>query len=123
MDIENFRAESSGKRRSRLYQKPPRHKQGELFLRGPIPWNWLSIAMDLPPTAVRVGLALWFLAGCKKSGEISPTWRTWRKCGVHRNSAYRGLEYLERAGLVSVKRHRGRCPIVTLQPAPIQEDA
>jgi hypothetical protein len=31
------------------------------FLRGPIPWNWLSIAMDLPPTAVRVGLALWFL--------------------------------------------------------------
>jgi hypothetical protein len=64
--------------------------------------------------ALRVGLALWYLAGCAKSREVKPTWATWRLFGLHRVSAHRGLERLERAKLVRVNRHRGRCPIVTI---------
>ena len=121
MDIENFRAEPGIDKQTATCKKPPRHKNGEPFLRGPIPCNWLVAAMRLPSSALSVGLVLWFLAGCKKSRKISPTGQMWRKFGVHRNSAYRGLEHLERAGLVSVSRHSGRCPIVTIQPAPTQE--
>lgn len=64
--------------------------------------------------AVRVGLALWYLAGCHKSREVTPTWHVWRQFGIPREVAHRGLERLELAGLVRVDRHRGRCPIVTL---------
>jgi hypothetical protein len=42
--------------------------------------------------------------------------------GVGRFAAYRGLAALERAKLVHVERHRGRCPLVTIraldQPDP-----
>ena len=41
-----------------------------------------------------------------------------RELGVTRYAAYRSLKCLEKAGLISVVRRVGRCPIVTLLDAP-----
>lgn len=58
---------------------------------------------------------MWYLAGLKKSRTVSPTWDVWRRFGLPPDAGRRGLAALERAGLVTVDRHVGRCPVVTIQ--------
>jgi hypothetical protein len=99
--------------------RPPRPRAGEWFLRGPIPWGWVTQAARLPGRTLHVGLAVWFWAGIQKRAtihfSIAPLSA---ELGVSRTTAYRALVHLERAGLVSVERHRGRKPNVTLLEAP-----
>lgn len=104
---------------SRLHLVPknnklPRHKQGEKFLKGPIPYIWLTKAGILPGKALHVAIALWFQAGIigKPTVKLSP--KIMQELGVERRTGYRALKSLENAGLVSVERHVGRTPIVTL---------
>ena len=99
---------SSG-RRNRA-QRPTRAH--ELFLKGPIPWPWLSAAARLPGRAVAMGIRL--LAGMKRTSRIvlSVSWLA--ELGLSRHAAYRALKTLEGRGLVSVDRHRGRKPLVTV---------
>lgn len=100
-------------------QKAPRHRLGEKFLLGPIPWDWLSVAAGLPGRALHVGIALWFLSGIKgRVATVALSNTVLCDLGVNRHAAYRGLAALEAAGLVSVERHRGRNSIVTILPAP-----
>lgn len=94
--------------------KPPRHRQGEKFLKGPIPWTWLERAFRLPGKALHVGLLLWREAGCRNS-------RTVRLClagelpgGLNKQSARRGLRQLVGADLVTVRPRPGRGLEVTL---------
>jgi DNA-binding MarR family transcriptional regulator len=47
-------------------------------------------------------------------GEVKATGTLWEKLGIHRKSAYRGLSALEAAGLITIVRHAGRAPIVTI---------
>jgi len=95
-------------------QKPPRHKAGEKFLRGPIPWKWLAQAARLPGKAFQVAIAVWFLAGIKDRRTVALSGSALRGMEVDRFATYRGLRALERAGLVSVSRHVGRSPMVTI---------
>jgi hypothetical protein len=94
----------------------PRHKAGEAFLRGPVPLAWIRKGAQLRGKALAVGLALWFKAGMTGDKEITAGKALWERVGIGRKSAYRGLNALERAGLVLVVRHRGRCPRVTIRP-------
>ena len=94
--------------------KPPRHKGGELFIKGPVPLVWLGQASSLSCGALRVGLVLWFEAGCRRSRTVTMGPALLAKLGIPRNTGQRGLAALESAGLVSVERHRGRCPVVTI---------
>ncbi len=103
-----------GSRANPLSQKPPRHKAGEKFLKGPIPWNWVSLAARLPGRATQVGMVLWFLAGIKHRRTVALSGSSLRHLGVDRYAGYRGLKALEMAGLVSVSRHAGRNPMVTI---------
>lgn len=103
-------------------KKPPRHKQNELFIKGPIPVNWFKTAMQKSTAAVRVGVVLWFLAGITTSREVKPTWQHYRLFGFSEQVAYRGLKDLESAGLITVKRHRGRCPVVTVLKAQVTRE-
>jgi hypothetical protein len=96
----------------------PRHKPGGRFLKGPIPWDWLSVAARLPGKALHVATALWFAAGIKNTRVVALSGKVLRDMGVQRNAGYRGLDALEGAGLVSVDRHSGRCPLVTMHDAP-----
>jgi hypothetical protein len=59
-------------------------------------------------------MALWFQAGIKKRREIRLGLAHLSDFGLDRFAASRGLTALERAGLVSVIRHPGRQPIVTI---------
>jgi hypothetical protein len=95
--------------------RAPRHKPGQNFVKGPIPLDWLSVAAKQSGKALHVAVGLWFRAGIRKSNQMRfpMSWLD-RVFGVNRTSAYRGLAALEKAGLVSVVRHRGRASIVTL---------
>jgi hypothetical protein len=112
---EKFRFDSppSGEKHP-LSGKLPRHKLGEKFLKGPIPLLWLEGAARLPGKALHVALQLWFWAGIKRSRVIKLPSSNLLKFGVNRHAGYRGLNALERAGLVSVIRKCGRKPVVTL---------
>ena len=104
---------TSGKRPA-ANTNPPRHRAGEKFLKGPIPWNWLAAAARQPGKALHVAIVLWFFAGVKKTGTVALSGAALRGFGVNRHAGYRGLAVLERAGLVSVARHPGRMPVVTI---------
>ena len=103
-----------GSRATPPSKKPPRQKAGEKFLRGPIPWNWLAQAARLPGKASQVAITVWFLAGIKDRRTVALSGSVLEDLGVDRFAKYRGLEALEKAGLVSVSRHPGRNPMVTI---------
>jgi hypothetical protein len=95
-------------------RRPPRHRPGERFLKGPVPLTWLEQAGHLPGKALHVGIALWYRAGMKRCRDIPLALSGLLAFGVDRYAAYRGLKALEAASLVSVVRHVGRRPVVTL---------
>ena len=75
-----------------------------MFLKGPIPWDWLATAMTLPGTALHVAIRLWFLGGMKDDPKVTLSLSGMEHLGVARETARRGLRSLESAGLVSVER-------------------
>jgi len=96
----------------------PKHKQGEYFLKGPVPWAWITAASRLPGKALHAGTAIWFLAGMKNQRTVALSGKILRNMGVERVAGYRALNVLEKAGLVSVSRHPGRNPEVTVNDVP-----
>jgi hypothetical protein len=114
IDLENLRRSEFGIKVVVENTKPPRHRTGELFLKGPIPMKWLHRAGQESGKAIHVAIELWFWAGIKKTNVIRLSVTNLEKFGVKRKSAMRGLAALENSGLVSVKRHTGRKPIVTI---------
>jgi hypothetical protein len=115
LDVNQFRATSNSELRPAESKRPPRHKGGEWFVKGPIPGEWLHRAAELPGHALHVGLAVWYLAGLEKCRQVKLTWRMFARFGTSPDSGRRGLAALERAGLVAVERHAGRCPVVTIR--------
>jgi len=97
--------------------RPPRHRQGDEFLKGPVPLNWLCAAASLPGKTLAIGIAIWFKAGASKNRTVRLTGKLLSRFGVRRKAGYRGLRKLESAKLVSVNRHAGRCPMVTILEA------
>jgi len=80
-------------------------------------------ACRLSPKALAVALALWFKAGLSKnSPEVVASGALLQRFGVAaRRTQYQALADLERAGLVSVDRARGRCPSVTILEGPVDK--
>ena len=99
-------------------KRPPRHKTGERFLKGPIPWSWLTAAARLPGKALHVAIVLWFKAGMANRRTVSVSLSGMKQLGVARNTARRGLAALERGELVDVERKPGCSPTVTLLDLP-----
>ena len=94
----------------------PRHRPGEKpFLQGPIPSDWLTTAAGVPGKALAVGIAIWHLAFLKKSRTVKLTSTVLQSLSVDRKAGYSRLRALEQAGLVTVSRRRGACPMVTIQ--------
>jgi hypothetical protein len=87
-----------------------------LFIRGPIPIEWVRQAALLPgKAAVAVGMAVWHGMGMEaRGGALKLTPRLLNRLGVNRKSANRGLKRLASAGLLKVTRRRGRCPVVRI---------
>ena len=98
--------------------KPPRPGIREHYLRGPIPLEWLCQAASLPGRSLHVGVALWYLAGLTRSRTVPLSNNLGYRFGLDRNSKYRGLDWLEQAGLITVERKLGRAPVVTILRSP-----
>ena len=87
----------------------------ESFLKGPIPLGWLSIVAALPGKTLHTSVALWWLHGLCKGAPFKFTEKARKTFNVDRGAANAALIRLEAAGLVSVIRHPGRCPIVSIR--------
>lgn len=97
-------------------KRPPRHRRGEKFLKGPVPWRWVQAAGRLPGRALLVGMAVWREAGCRKSPTVP---LNLSRLGIPRRTAPRALQALLLAELVTVEHREGRPPLVTLCAVPL----
>ena len=88
------------------------------FIKGPIPRDWIAKAFNLSLNAGKVSLVLWYLAGLTKSKTVVLTSKKMGEFNFDRWAKYRGLEQLERAGLVKVKRRRKQNPVVMIIDKP-----
>jgi len=97
-------------------QKGTARRAGKVkkFIKGPIPFDWITKAARAKGKTLHVAIALWFLVGVKRSRQVALSQSTLKRFGVGRQASYRALLRLEDAGLVSVYRHPGRNPIVTI---------
>lgn len=114
LDLDTFRAKPNDRPQPARLKRLPRHQPQEWFFKGPIPGDWLQRAAALPGRALHVGLAVWHAASLERSDEARLTGRLLSRFGVQPDAGRYGLAALERAGLVAVVRHRGRCPIVSI---------
>jgi hypothetical protein len=89
--------------------KPP-----PLFLKGPVPLDWISAAAKLPGKALAVGIALWWLEGMAKGGGVKVTQTALNALNVSRDACYDGLKRLEEAKLITVIREPGKRPYVRI---------
>jgi hypothetical protein len=101
-----------------LSLKIPKHQGTEKFLKGPIPLNWISSAIQLSGSAWPVATAIWYLVGLTNSPTIKLTKATLDLFGISRYSKYRALEALETAGLIRVISNMGKNPLITVLNVP-----
>ncbi len=86
----------------------------ELFLRGPIPLEWVSRAAILPGKTLNVAIALWLLHGMAKGKPFKLTRKALKCLNVGRDAASTALGRLEQAELVRVERRSGQSPMISL---------
>lgn len=86
----------------------------ELFLRGPIPLEWLGKAAALPGKTLNVALAIWWLHGMSGSKSFKLTRKALKYMNVERDAASAGLIRLEQAGLIQVERKPGQRPTISI---------
>ena len=93
-----------------LMEAPPK----PLFLRGPIPMDWLSKASDLPGKTLHLAMALWWLNGMSKGESFKLTGKALDLLHVSRDAMQDGLNRLEQHGLIQVERKTGQRPVITI---------
>ena len=86
----------------------------ELFLRGPIPLDWLASAAKLPGKTLNVALALRWLHGMSAGKPFKLTQKALDWLNVSRETAGDCLVRLEQHGLIQVVRKPGRSPVVSI---------
>jgi hypothetical protein len=100
---------------SRRRRQDKQRRQAQQFVRGPLPMPWLERAARLPGKALAVGLLIWFVTGMKKEdGPIKLSTGLLRRFDIGRKASGRALTALQRAGLISAQRGRGRLPHVKI---------
>ena len=117
--IDFYKAPSGARKKVQRKRESLWNTQGRLFLRGPLPIDWLAQASALGKAAVFIGLECWYRAGLAGSLvfrlnlsqlAVAPK--------LARSSARRGLQSLEASGLVSVARPVGQRLLVAIKLPP-----
>ena len=85
-----------------------------VFLRGPVPLEWLGRAAALPGKTLNVAIALWWRHGMARGKPFKLTQQSLKYLHVKRDAASSGLVRLERAGLIRVERSPGQRPIISI---------
>jgi hypothetical protein len=88
------------------------------FLRGPIPLEWLQKASSLPGKTLSIGIVIWFFCGLTNAKTVKLSRAIVDSFGIPRTTAYRLLNNLAQAGLISQEKRPGRSPIITILDVP-----
>lgn len=88
----------------------------ELFLKGPVPLNWLTKAATLSGKTLNVGIALWWQYGMSNGKPFKLTRKSLQSLCVERDACGDAIRRLEQAGLISVERKPGQRPTVLILP-------
>jgi hypothetical protein len=96
-------------------RRVPRHRPGDQFLKGPIPWSWLTRAANLGRAPLCIALKVWQLAGIQGTGRFGfSAGRAAREFDLNSRSGQRALGALAHAGLLRTEPRRGRKAIVEI---------
>ena len=122
MDIEDFRIQTSTPT-TKLAVIHPVRRAHTRFLKGPVPWDWVERAANLPGKALHIAMELWRESGCRSTlNDIPLSTNKLKSLGVGRKAAYAGLKHLEAARLITVERRDGclsRVTILDAEPVPV----
>jgi hypothetical protein len=106
-----------------VQRRPPRHRPGDPFIKGPIPYAWIASACRLPGSGLHVAMAYRFHSQRFR-------FRRGRHWGlddvavglrISANSVRRGLHAAELAGLLTVEREPGCKLVVSVLDLPEPE--
>ena len=119
VQIENFRSKSGSLGFNRSNYKgglrlTSNENYDNRFIKGPIPLKWIIAASKLSGKTLHISMVLWFLKGVNKNYTVKLSGKLIRSFGVSRSTLYRGLNNLEKAGLITVQRKMGQSPMVTI---------
>ena len=114
IDPENYRCDQNPSETLEDIKEESHEQTDRRFLKGPIHWLWLVKAGSLKGKALQVAVSLCFRSGINKSTQVSFSQKDMREMGIPRSTALRGLNELEKAGLVAVEPKKGGCSSVTL---------
>ena len=89
----------------------PKHR---LFIKGPIPYIWISKANALGGSTGVIATGLWFYVGLKKSKRFKIDHQLDKLSGVSRQTRQSALIKLERAGLIRLTNKAGNYPTVEI---------
>ena len=102
-------------------RRPPRHRPGDPFIKGPILYAWIASACRLPAAGLRVAMACRFLC-CRFRRENRWGPDTIAKgLRISDDSVRRGLHSAELAGLLAVRRKPGCKLVVSVLDLPESE--
>jgi hypothetical protein len=101
--------------------RPPRHRRGEAFLKGPIPYAWVALACQLPGSGLSVALAVRLLCDRYRRDDGWSVAAIARGIGVSERAARRGLHAAEEAGLVVAVREPGCKPALAVVGLPTRD--
>jgi hypothetical protein len=109
-DLDHLRlpAEMVGDMASR--RRPPRHRSGEPFIKGPIPYAWIASACRLPGSGLHIAMAYRFYRDRFRFKRRGCRWglpEVAKGLQISDDSARRGLHAAELAGLLAVEREPG----------------
>lgn len=94
--------------------KKQKEKKLKAFIKGPIQLSWLTEVCKLSKSAMRVAWAICFLRGVHGDIWFKLETGVTRKFSLDRQAKSRGLQELEHAGLIKVKRRRGALPQIKI---------
>lgn len=97
--------------RQRMRQKARIRKR---FIKGPIPVPWMAKAFSLTPSAEKCAVALCYQRGLYRKDEFKIEPARFRELGIDETARRRGLNELERAGLISLQKRASKTPVVKL---------
>lgn len=87
-------------------------RTSKLFLKGPIPFDWLKKANALGGSTGIVATGLWLYVGINGSRRFKVDSKLDQFAGVARQTRQNALQKLERAGLIELSQRHGAYPFV-----------
>jgi len=96
----------------------PLRRSSGLFLKGPIPFDWLKKANELGGSTGIIATGLWFYVGLNNSKSFKVDSKLDQLTGVARQTRQHALRKLQQAGLVELSQHHGAYPFVKVITNP-----